>query len=128
METFIYILVGIVSAIFTYSVGYSVIGVVRGNKRQKELEDRIFQLELDLGTLNRDITEHIDNEVIRIDREFENTHQTFRDVEVDLRSQLDSRLDKLTTQIIKKIPPTNDELMERIKTIEEESYRLRMNM
>jgi hypothetical protein len=128
METFIYILIGIVSAVFTFSVGYSVIGVVRGNRRQQELEDRIFQLELDLQNLNRDITEHIDNEVIRIDGEFENTHQTFRDVEVDLRSQLDSRLDKLTTQIIKKIPPTNDELMERIKQIEEQSYRMRMNM
>jgi phospholipid N-methyltransferase len=64
----------------------------------------------------------------RVDREFEDTHQTFRDVETDLRSQLKSRMDKLTNQIIKKIPPTNDELMKRIEKIEEESYRLRMNM
>ena len=64
----------------------------------------------------------------RVDKDIEDTHQTFRDVEIDLRSQLDSRLDKLTNQIIKKIPPTNDELMARIEKIEEESYRLRMNL
>jgi len=121
METFIYILIGILSAVFTYSVGYSVIGVVKGNKRHQELEDRIFQLELSLATLDRDTQEHIDNEVTRIDR-------TLEDMDRDFNSQLDSRLDKLETKIKKLIPPTNDELMERIKTIEEESYRLRMNM
>jgi len=121
METFIYILIGIVSAVFTFSVGYSVIGVVKGNRRQQELEDRIFQMELSLGTLDRDITEHIDSEVLRIDTDI-------RELDRDFNSQLDSRLDKLETKIKKQIPPTNDELMERIKTIEEESYRLRMNM
>ena len=121
METFIYILIGIVSAVFTFSVGYSVIGVVKGNRRQQELEDRIFQMELSLGTLDRDVHEHIDTEVVRIDTDI-------REIDRDFNSQLDSRLDKLETKIKKQIPPTNDELLERIKTIEEESYRLRMNM
>ena len=121
METFAYILIGILSAVFTFLLGYSVYGVFRGNKKYYELDDRLFQLELDLGNLNRDITEHIDNEVIRIDR-------TLEDIERDFNSQVDSRLDKLETKIKKQIPPTNDELLERIKTIEEESYRLRMNM
>ena len=121
METFIYILIGIVSAVFTFSVGYSVIGVVKGNRRQQELEDRIFQMELDLGTLDRDIQEHIDNEVIRIDTDM-------REIDRDFNSQLDSRLDKLETKIKKQIPPSNKELLERILKIEEESYRLRMNL
>ena len=121
METFIYILIGIVSAVFTFSVGYSVIGVVKGNRRQQELEDRIFQMELSLGTLDRDITEHIDTEVLRIDTDI-------REIDRDFNSQLDSRLDKLETKIKKLIPPTNDELLERIKQIEEQSYRMRMNM
>jgi hypothetical protein len=58
---------------------------------------------------------------MRINRDIE-------DIDKDFNSQLDSRLDKLETKIKKQIPSTNDELMERIKTIEEESYRLRMNM
>ena len=37
-------------------------------------------------------------------------------------------LKELEKKIKSLIPPTNDELMMRIKTIEEESYRLRMNM
>ena len=121
METFIYILIGIVSAIFTFSVGYSVIGVVRGNRRQQELEDRIFQMELSLGTLDRDVHEHIDTEVVRIDTDM-------RELDRDFNSHLDSRLDKLETKIKKQIPPTNEELIERIKKMEEESYRLRMNL
>ena len=121
METFIYILIGIVSAVFTYSVGYSVIGVVRGNKKQEQLEDRIFQLELDLGNVHRELNE-------RIDREFSELQSNINENERDIISLLDSRLDKLETKIMKKIPPTNNELLERIKAIEEQSHRMRMNM
>ena len=121
METFMYVLVGIVSASFTFGVGYSVIGVVRGNKRQQELEDRIFQIELDLGNLYRDLNERVDISEMRIDTDI-------KELDRDFNSQLDSRLDKLETKIKKQIPPTNEELIKRIDKIEEESYRLRMNM
>jgi hypothetical protein len=121
METFIYVLVGILSASFTFGVGYSVIGVVRGNKRQQGLEDRIFQLELDLSNLKRELHERIDMSEMRINRDIE-------DIDKDFNSQLDSRLDKLETKIKKQIPSTNEDLLKRIEKIEEESYRLRMNM
>ena len=106
-------------------LGISVILLAFQIYRQKErldyLESYLEDTERTIIKLDRDINQ-------RVDRELEDTHQTFRDVEIDLRSQLDSRLDKLTNQIIKKIPPTNDELMKRIEKIEEESYRLRMNL
>ena len=121
METFMYVLIGILSAVFTFSVGYSVIGIVKGNKRQEELEDRIFQIELDLGNLHRELTERIDMTEMRVDGDI-------KDLERDFNSQLDSRLDKLQTKIKGLIPPTNDELMKRIEKMEEESYRLRMNL
>lgn len=38
----------------------------------------------------------------RLDREIEDVHKTFRDVEVDLRSQMDSRFDKLINQVNQK--------------------------
>ena len=128
METFIYILIGIVSAVFTFSVGYSVIGVVKGNRRQQELEDRIFQLELDLGNVHRELDVRIDLTETRIDGEFSELQSNINENERDIISLLDSRLDKLETKIKKQIPPTNDELLERIKQIEEQSYRMRMNM
>ena len=112
---------GAFSSIFIFLLGYSVSGVFNGKKRLDYLESYIEDTERQISNLDRDIN-------LRVDKDIEDTHQTFRDVELDLRSQLDSRLDKLTNQIIKKIPPTNEELMERIKKMEEESYRLRMNM
>ena len=120
MET-LYIVMGAFSSIFIFLLGYSVSGVFNGKKRLDYLESYIEDTERQISNLDRDIN-------LRVDKDIEDTHQTFRDVELDLRSQLDSRLDKLTNQIIKKIPPTNEELMERIKKMEEESYRLRMNM
>ena len=120
MET-LYIVIGAFSSIFIFLLGYSVSGVFNGKKRLDYLESYIEDTERQINNLDRDIN-------LKVDKDIEDTHQTFRDVELDLRSQLDSRLDKLTNQIIKKIPPTNDELMARIEKIEEESYRLRMNL
>jgi len=77
--------------------------------------------------------------ISRVDKNIENVHlitQTIiTEVEKDVKSELQSRIDKLTTQVIKitdsirnDIPPTNDELMKRISDLEEGSHRLRMNM
>ena len=77
--------------------------------------------------------------ISRVDKNIENVnslaHTTIREVEKDVKSQLQSRIDKLTTQVIKTtdsirndIPPTNDDLIKRIENIEEQSHRLRMNM
>jgi len=120
MET-LYIVIGAFSSILIFLLGYSVNGVLTGKKRLDYVESYLEDTERQVKHLNRDIH-------LRVDKDIEDTHQTFRDVEIDLRSQLDSRLDKLTNQIIKMIPPTNEELMKRIEKIEEESYRLRMNM
>ena len=120
MET-LYIVIGAFSSILIFLLGYSVNGVLTGKKRLDYVESYLEDTERQVKHLNRDMH-------LRVDKDIEDTHQTFRDVEIDLRSQLDSRLDKLTNQIIKMIPPTNEELMKRIEKIEEESYRLRMNM
>jgi hypothetical protein len=120
MET-LYIVIGALSSIFIFLLGYGVIGVFNGKKRIDDLERYIEVTDARTSELNIELSQ-------RLDKEIEQTHQTFRDVEIDLRSQLDSRLDKLTNQIIKKIPPTNEELMERIDKIQEEFYSLRMNL
>ena len=120
MET-LYIVIGAFSSIFIFLLGYAVSGVFNGKKKVDGLEKYIESTDMRISEIERELSQ-------RLDREIEDTHQTFRGVEIDLRSQLDSRLDKLTNQIIKKIPPTNDELMNRIKNIEEQSHRLRMNM
>ena len=120
MET-LYIVIGALSSIFIFLLGYGVIGVFNGKKRIDDLERYIEVTDARTSELIMELSQ-------RLDREIELTHQTLRDVELDLRSQLDSRLDKLTNQIIKKIPPTNDELIEKIEKIQEEFYSLRMNL
>ena len=120
MET-LYIVIGALSSIFIFLLGYGVMGVFNGKKRIDDLERYIEVTDDRTSELNIELSQ-------RLDREIETTHHTLRDVEVDIRSQLDSRLDKLTNQIIKKIPPTNEELMERIAKIQEEFYSLRMNL
>lgn len=121
METFIYILIGIVSAVFTFSVGYSVIGVVKGNRRQQELEDRIFQLELDLGNINRELTDRIDFAEQRFDTALESSVK-------ELVSQSDSRMDKLYEKIKKQIPPTNDDVMMELRKVREDFLAIRQNL
>ena len=121
METIIYFGLGIFTSIVVFLVGYASLGVFKLNKKVNELNVFIEVTDRRISDLERDINH-------KIDREIEDTHQTFRDVEIDLRSQLDSRLDKLMNQIIKKIPPTNDEVIKELKKVREEFLSLRQNL
>jgi len=119
MET-LYIVIGAVSSILIFLLGYSVKGVLNGKKRVDELEKFI---------------EVTDDRVTEVDRERnfwkEDTYKTLEHLHEEddnIKKLLDSRLDRLESRIVGLIPPTNDELMKRIEKIEEESYRLRMNM
>ena len=66
--------------------------------------------------------------ILRIDNEIETLHELIRQNEIEGNDNLKKQIDSLTKQIIKRIPPTNDELMKRIEDLEEGSHRLRMNM
>lgn len=119
METFS-IVIGALSSIFIFLLGYGVIGVFNGKKRIDDLERYIEVTDARTSELNIELSQ-------RLDKEIEQTHQTFRDVEIDLRSQLDSRLDKLTNQIIKKIPPTNDTIIKEVQKMRDDFFALRQN-
>lgn len=116
-----YIIVGILSAVFTFSVGYSVMGVFRLTKEIKNINEGLMGLNIDIKTseelLQRAIHENYRELQSNIDEN-----------ERDIISLLDSRLDKLENKLKGLIPPTNEELIKRIEKIEEESYRLRMNL
>jgi hypothetical protein len=120
MET-LYIVIGAFSSIFIFLLGYAVSGVFNGKKRLNYLESYIEDAEIQIANLNRDI-----NERVNIDVEMLSGNIT--ELDRDVHSLIDSRLDKLESKLKEMIPPTNEELIKRIKKIEEESYRLRMNM
>ena len=96
------------------------IGIYKQKNRLDYLESYLEDTETTIIKLDRDINQ-------RVDRELEDTHQTFRDVETDLRGQLKSRMDKLTNQIIKKIPPTNDTIIKEIQKMRDDFFALRQN-
>ena len=119
MET-LYIVIGAFSSILIFLLGYSVSGVFNGKKRLDYVESFVEDTERMVYKLDRDINH-------RVDKDIEDTHQTFRDVETDLRSQLKSRMDKLTNQIIKKIPPTNDTIIKEVQKMRDDFFALRQN-
>jgi chaperonin cofactor prefoldin len=120
MET-LYIVIGAFSSIFIFLLGYAVSGVFNGKKRMGGLESFNEHTDRRLSELERELNE-------RIDRSTDMLADNIGELDKDIHSHIDSRLDKLQTKLKEMIPPANEELIKRIKKIEEESYRLRMNM
>tara|TARA_Y100000022_G_scaffold100626_1_gene86884 strand:- start:446 stop:808 length:363 start_codon:yes stop_codon:yes gene_type:complete len=120
MET-LYIVIGAVSSISIFLLGYSVSGVLNGKKRLDYLESYLEDTERLVNNLDRNINQDITAHV-------EMLAGNITELDKDIHSLIDSRLDKLETKLKGMIPPTNDELIKRIQKMEEESYRLRMNM
>jgi len=124
----LYIGLGILSSIIIFLLGYSANGVFNGKKQITELRERIHTLDMNLGN----IEEHIH---IRINSEYKELQSNIDEVERDVISLLDSRLDKLENKLITKIPPTNDEVLsrmedvvEQIKNLKQEFLTLRENL
>ena len=117
----LYIVIGAVSSIFIFLLGYSVSGVLNGKKRLDYLESYLEDTERLVNNLDRNINQDITAHV-------EMLAGNITELDKDIHSLIDSRLDKLETKLKGMIPPTNEELIKRIQKMEEESYRLRMNM
>ena len=90
----------------------------------KELEDSSVDFELDLGDVEAHLNK-IDREISDIKDEFSKSIET---TELISKKEIDKTAKEIVEYLEEKIPPTNQELLDRIKKIEEESYRLRMNM
>ena len=71
---------------------------------------------------------------LRITKELEEVNELIRSIEVDVKSQLQSRIDKLTSQVVKsidklrsEIPITNDELQKEVQQMRDDFFALRQN-
>lgn len=71
---------------------------------------------------------------LRISKELEEVNELIRSIEVDIKSQLQSRIDKLTSQVVKsidnlrsEIPPTNDTLLKEVQQMRDDFFALRQN-
>lgn len=87
---------------------------------------QINQMKHELNSIYSQVDESNKNTHFRIDRESEDIHQTVRDIEMDIRSQMDSRFDKLLNQVVKQ--KTNDEVLQELDKVRDDFLSLRQNL
>ena len=115
MET-LYIVIGAVSSIFIFLLGYSVNGVLNGKKRLDYLESYLEDTERMVKTLDRDLHQRIDSDV-------EDINSNMVGIEQSLQRQIDSRLDRLENKFrgdiasgveVKKVIDYNEQISKRL--------------
>ena len=124
----IYIIVGIFSAVFAFSVGYSVMGVFKIKKQIENVLGYIDSNQRKLDSAENDIHRRIDMEIQNCNNYIDEVQSNLDKTEKDILSQLDRRLDKLENKITNKIPPTNDEVLMELKKVREDFLSLRENL
>jgi DNA anti-recombination protein RmuC len=127
MET-LYIVIGALSSIFIFLLGYGVIGVFNGKKRIDDLERYIEVTDARTSELNIELSQRLDKRIDDLEEYIDATDNRISELTRDVYSMMDSRLDKLETKLKGLIPPTNEQLEKRIEKIQEEFYSLRMNL
>ena len=110
--------------LLTILLSLTIIGVGISYKEITKLQKR-------LDTLHKETNNRIsvtDQQIhLRINDEIEVLHEIIRQNEIEGNDNLKKQIDSLTKQIIKRIPPTNDKLMERMDKLEKDSYTYRMS-
>lgn len=115
MET-LYIVIGAVSSILIFLLGYSVNGVLNGKKRLDYLESYLEDTERMVNTLDRDLHQRIDSDV-------EDINSNMVGIEQSLQRQIDSRLDRLENKFrgdiasgveVKKVIDYNEQISKRL--------------
>ena len=104
-----YIIIGGFVSLILFFLGYSVRGVRIHEERLDDNEDDIDELMIRLNTLER-----------KMNTQFDSVQETIENTQDDLSKSIKNVSDS--------IPPTNADLVKRVEKIEEESYRLRMNL
>jgi glutamyl-tRNA reductase len=69
---------------------------------------------------------HIDT-TRRFDTDVNELHYLVREIEIEIKSDTKKKLEKLTEQIIKKIPTTNEELLKEVQQMRDDFFALRQN-
>lgn len=64
----------------------------------------------------------------KFDREINSLHLIIRETEIKLTNDTRKKLEKLTEQIIKKIPITNDTLLKEVQQMRDDFLALRQNL
>ena len=93
------------------------IGVYKLQKKVKDLHNE---------TNNR-VSQYYIETNNKFERDVNELHYLVREIESEIKSDTKKKLEKLTEQIIKKIPTTNQELLKEVQQMRDDFFALRQN-
>jgi|TARA_B110000908_G_scaffold70174_1_gene84594 hypothetical protein len=93
-------------------------------KEVYKLQKKVMNLHNETNT--RISEYHIDT-TRRFDTDVNELHYLVREIEIEIKSDTKKKLEKLTEQIIKKIPTTNEELLKEVQQMRDDFFALRQN-
>ena len=89
-----------------------------------KLKKRVTELH---NQTNNRVSEYYIELIQKIGKDYNEIHELIRGVEIEIKSDNKKKLEKLTEQIIKKIPTTNEELLKEVQQMRDDFFALRQN-
>ena len=91
----------------------------------------VYKLQKKVNDLHNETNSRVSDYYIelsqKLGRDYDEIHELIRGVEIEIKSDNKKKLEKLTEQIIKKIPTTNEELLKEVQQMRDDFFALRQN-
>jgi predicted Holliday junction resolvase-like endonuclease len=91
----------------------------------------VYKLQKKVNDLHNETNSRVSEYYIelsqKLGRDYDEIHELIRGVEIEIKSDNKKKLEKLTEQIIKKIPTTNEELLKEVQQMRDDFFALRQN-
>ena len=91
----------------------------------------VYKLQKKVKDLHNETNKRVSQYHIETNNKFERDvnelHYLVREIESEIKSDTKKKLEKLTEQIIKKIPTTNQELLKEVQQMRDDFFALRQN-
>tara|TARA_B110001452_G_scaffold258144_1_gene253026 strand:+ start:65 stop:400 length:336 start_codon:yes stop_codon:yes gene_type:complete len=92
----------------------------------------VYKLQKKVNDLHNETNSRVSDYYIelsqKLGRDYDEIHELIRGVEIEIKSDNKKKLEKLTEQIIKKIPITNDTLLKEVQQMRDDFLALRQNL
>lgn len=99
MDIFIYFILGILTSVLVFLIGYASLGVFKVTKKVDNLQSAIDMLDRHLNDINDEINHRIDMEFQMLDRGVQNVQSNLEEAERNVFSVMDSRFDRLENKL-----------------------------
>jgi len=91
----------------------------------------VYKLQKKVNDLHNETNSRVSQYYIetndKFDRDINELNYLVREIESEIKTDTKKKLEKLTEQIIKKIPTTNEELLKEVQQMRDDFFALRQN-